>query len=153
MIAGYFDPARDTPWPIVPTAVSVDAMSRRPATVKFVLDTGAMRTCLHPIDARALGFTPAQLAAPGLSARTIPLSGVGGGFDYFVVEARLGLLHRDEGRWRIIDTQLLIAPLRPETQSLPSLLGWDVLQYFRIDLDWAERRVALHERLGPGPDS
>ena len=28
--------------------------------------------------------------------------------------------------------------------SLPSLLGWDILQHFRLELDWATRHIALH---------
>jgi hypothetical protein len=42
-----------------------------------------------------------------------------------------------------MEGEIDIAELRPDNQMLPSILGWDVLQYFRLVVDWPSRQVTL----------
>jgi hypothetical protein len=37
----------------------------------------------------------------------------------------------------------IVAPLTEASETLPSVLGWDVLQRFRVTLDWQNRHIAL----------
>ena len=39
--------------------------------------------------------------------------------------------------------QIEIARLDTENRQIPSLLGWDVLQHFKLTLDWPGRAITL----------
>jgi hypothetical protein len=56
----------------------------------------------------------------------------------------LSLWHQDQQRWERLQQDIRIAPLLPQTQRLPSLLGWDVLRHFRLVLDHSAGSVEVH---------
>jgi hypothetical protein len=49
----------------------------------------------------------------------------------------------DDGHLQTIDGHVCIVQPTPTNHDIPSLLGWDVLRRFRIELDYIEGRVAL----------
>lgn len=108
--------------------------------VDFLVDTGADRTCVNYRDAALMGLFPEILRG---SERTYA-AGVGGGARYFREDARLEFLSADDdGQSDEQSVRLLIADLSDRPQAMPSLLGWDVLNLYRMVYSPAERRLEL----------
>ena len=97
--------------------------------IDFLLDTGADVTCIHPGDLRPLGietrFVPAGSA--------IEASGIGGGGRYF--EEIAVLQFEDETETRYYAINLYIAEPNQEMEGLPSVLGRDVVNRWRMIYD------------------
>lgn len=68
--------------------------------------------------------------------------GVGGVATYFVVPCEYGFLHED-GQLQYIAGEIRIAQLTPGNETLPSLLGRDVLAHFRLTVVLASGEVTL----------
>lgn len=113
-------------------------------TATFLLDTGASHTILHPAQAVAVGFTLDHLQTPQPWDREA-VSGVGGDVTNYVLPAGYGFYFPD-GSTKMLRGAIRVAPLTPQSVSLPSLLGWDVLQHFRVVTDWAADEVSLTDR-------
>lgn len=143
MITGFFDSAFPWPVPKVQAGLFIDGITTKLVSVGFLLDTGASSTCLHPLDAvTSVGISTARLALPGNWTRTESRSGVGGSATYYVVPVTYAFLHHDR-RLQLLETEISIAQLTVTNRSLPSLLGWDILQHFKVTVDWSERLVSL----------
>ncbi len=143
MIAGRFDPHSRWPVPLVRATVFLPDLTARWAPVEFVLDTGATHTTLHPADAQSvLGIDLAQLDQLESSMERVTAQGIGGSSTYYVVPAEYGFVH-EAGHFQVIRERILVADQSSGNQSLPSVLGWDVLQHFRLELEWARRTVWL----------
>jgi hypothetical protein len=143
VIPGYFDPGYAHPWPRVRVGVLLTDITQDWIVVEFVLDTGASATCLHPSD--ALGVSGIDLTMLTDAARwsvTSTFRGIGGGVSYFTTPAQYGFLH-DDGRLYIVDGTINIAQWTLTNQSLPSLLGWDVLANFSLYANSATGRLEL----------
>ena len=91
----------------------------------LLVDTGASATCLHPADAIRAGI-PFERLGNG-----IDYLGIGGTSAYFREAANL--LFEDESYLRIYRLDLLIAAPTSNNRELPSLLGRDVLNRWRMD--------------------
>lgn len=153
MIAGFFDVARGSgsPVPKVRVGVFVPNVTQAWAAVDFLIDTGAATTCVHPVDATTrLHILTADLNQPLKWARSESYRGIGGSAIYYVVPAHYAFQH-GEGRVQVLHGQLRIAQPRPHNQALESLLGWDLLQHFRLVTDWPSRQIELHEIRLPQP--
>ena len=112
--------------------------------IEFLVDTGASASCLHPRDALdRVGFTSDELVA---LARAAPASrsfvGVTGSAVYAGVPAQYLLVH-DDGQLQAIDADIHIAQPVAINLTIPSILGWDILQHFRIVLDRRTGEVLL----------
>ena len=107
-------------------------------SVLFLLDTGADVTCLHPADAMNVG-----LAFEHLRNR-VSYRGVGGTSPYFVEPAILSFT--DKRQARLYAVQLLIAEPNESNEVLPSLLGRDVINNWRIDYDPMRSRLECRVR-------
>jgi hypothetical protein len=143
VISGFFDPKSTRPVPRVRVTLFLPGISIDPAPVDFLVDTGASTTCLHPRDAvKAMGISAARLLHPDQWPQHRSAAGVGGSSLYYVVPARYAFLHED-GRRDVHLGELAIAQLRHDNLTLPSLLGWDLLQHFRIIAEWASRQITL----------
>ena len=144
MIAGYFDPlSPQWPVPMVRVALYLPRINSQWVFVDFLLDTGASTTSLHPRDALTqVGISAGTLAQPDMWPQRTSHQGIGGSPVYYQEPVTYGLEHTD-GTWQTIPGELAIAQLRPDNLPLPSLLGWDVLQRFRVNLNWADRTVTL----------
>ena len=97
--------------------------------VDFMVDTGADVTCLHPGDLRPLGIETRFL--PEGSA--IEASGIGGSGRYF--EEITVLQFEDEHQMRYYAVNLYIAEPNEDMNSLPSVLGRDVINRWRMMYD------------------
>lgn len=70
--------------------------------------------------------------------------GVGGGATYFRSPAQYGFVHTDATEL-LIESPILIGQWSQPGENLPSLLGWDVLQHFRLEIDGPNKTVSLHQ--------
>ena len=143
MIAGYFHPRFANPLPMVRVGLFLPRITSDWVLVDFLLDTGADTTALHPPDAifRA-GIDRAALHQPGRWPNRGSAGGVGGSSEYYRHPAFYAFQHEDE-HVQTVRANLWIARPSPANDSLESLLGWDILRHFRLELDWARRRIAL----------
>jgi hypothetical protein len=145
VITGQFHPT--VPAPLVSavvTLLNVPNVSQLPRPVPFLIDTGTQRTCVHPLDGARLGLSADLMAPGGTWAPTEPMEGIGGATPYYVVDADLAFWHQNDQRWQHLQVSVRVAPLVPHTEQLASLLGMDILQHFRLVVDWASRTVELH---------
>ena len=139
MISGFFDSEYGLPHVWVRLGIG-GGESR--TLVPFVIDTGATTTALHAHDAlRRLGMDETDLDPRRWPEDRLSLSGgVGGAAPYRVLEAAYEF--RREGRIsQIVTASIELGALN--TEHLPSLLGWDVLRHFRLDLNASRGKVAL----------
>jgi hypothetical protein len=121
-------------------------ISQRWAAIDFLLDTGASTSCVHPQDATArLGIDAIALRTPSLWPRQRGAQGVGGTAIDFITPAHYAL-RRDDGGWDTYQDDLAIARSTSANQTLPSLLGWDILRHYRVVADWQARSVRLETR-------
>jgi hypothetical protein len=144
VIRGIFHPRYTQPIPVIRVDLWLDGFTFTWSPVDFLVDTGSPVTCLSSRDAGRVGIPPFVLADPTRWPRTIRYGGVGGTADYFLAPARYRLVH-DDGRFTHIERMISIAPRQPDSLRHPSLLGWDILADFRLNIDWSQRLVELHE--------
>ncbi len=125
--------------------IYLPGITNRWRPVDFLLDTGASTSCVHPQDATLwLGIDAARLRTPSHWARQRTSHGIGGSSTDFIVPADYAL-QRDDGTWDTYRRDLAIARSTPTNQLLPSLLGWDILQLYRVVIDWSARTVSLED--------
>ena len=93
----------------------------------FLLDTGADRTCLHPRDTNRAGI-PIEELGSAMQSR-----GIGGASPFYREPALLSF--DDQALTRIYVVELLIAQPHEGNEGLPSLLGRDVINQWRIEYD------------------
>lgn len=144
MIRGYFDALYQPPVPIIVVGLILPHRPTAYTPIEFVLDTGASTTCLHPRDAlQRAHFSEAELEE---LARTSPqdrsLTGITGIGEYFVLPVRY-LLGHDDGHLDLLDGELRVARPRPANMNIPSVLGWDILERYRIILGRRTGEVLL----------
>ncbi len=151
MIPCFFDPTTTWPVPRVRAAVYVPGFSKDWGFVDFLVDTGAASTVLHPVDAISVGFDATTLADAALWSNKRDVYGVGGTSVNYVLVAAYAFRH-DNGQWEKFAAEISVAQLTIATQALPSLMGWDILQKYRLEADWASRHVGLHGAT-PAPPS
>ena len=101
--------------------------------VRFLLDTGADRTCLHPRDTRR-----ARMPFDQLGNRIIS-RGIGGSSSYFREPTILAFA--DKPHTRLYDLELFIAEPHESNEKLPSLLGRDVINHWYMQYDPADARL------------
>ena len=107
--------------------------------VRFLVDTGTDSVCLHRRDATSLEIPFDQLGD------TSELLGVGGASPYF---REYALMEFSDGRWtRFYAVHLLIAePRGMSNAALPSLLGREILNQWRMNYDPASGRLEFEVR-------
>ena len=129
------------PW--VRVYLLLPGISTRWRPVGFLLDTGCAESILHPTDAaRRIGSPEDRLQQPSLWLDVSVSMGVGGLATTFRVPAQYGFLD-EAGRVEVVEGQIRIAELTSTSQSLPSLLGWDVLREFELLINQRAGRVRL----------
>jgi hypothetical protein len=144
MIRGFFDLSYRPPLPKVLAGLVLPYRSETLVPIEFVVDTGASVTCLHPRDARQrLRFTSeAFRELPRMTREDHSLTGITGSATYYATSARYVLVD-DQAAPLVIDAEIRIAPPSAGNQELPSILGWDILERFRIVLDRSTGDVLL----------
>ena len=98
------------------------------SNLSFLVDTGADRTMLMPADARQMGLDYSQLT------RRTESVGIGGASLNFVEQATLVFLE-PERFLQVYVIDIRIAAPSLEIMDLPSLLGRDVLDRWRMTYD------------------
>ncbi len=114
--------------------------------VDFLVDTGADRTCIHPMDVRITDI-PSQFAQS--SNKPVPISGLGGSLNYFPVPVSI-LFSSDQGHYLWKGSVLMCdigGFLTDEsTWRLPSLLGRDILDSCLTIIDPTGDSFVMHPR-------
>jgi len=143
VISGYFHPRSAWPVPLVRASLWLPGISERWTTIEFIIDTGAGRTCLHPLDAiTQVGIPMETVGDPSKWTRHETPGGVGGKALYFVVPAHYAFL-KDDGDWHQITGEIYIAHATLANLALPSLLGWDLLRDLPLAANWPTRSITL----------
>ena len=128
MISGSFDRGR----PVVECRFVIPRLSVN-HRLMLLVDTGASASCLHPADAIRAAIPFEELG------NRVDYLGIGGSSAYFRESANL--LFEDDFHLQIYRLDLLIAAPTASNRDLPSLLGRDVLNRWRMDYDPAGRRL------------
>lgn len=139
MISGFFDSRHGFPYVWVRLSIR-NGPSRQ--LVPFIIDTGASTTVVHAHDAEHhLGMTEADLDPRQWPREHLRMSGgIGGTVLYRAMDASCEFL-QDDGTSLAIDATIDLGAF--DTGGLPSLLGWDLLRRFRIEMDAIRGTVTL----------
>lgn len=133
MIRGYFANARGRTRPFVDGTLSFPRAANRRLALRFMIDTGADRTVLSPIDALLLGSALASLP-PGPA-----IGGVGGRVSTLITDAMLSMAGFSA-------SLILTIPVPdPVIPPVPTILGRDVLSRFALFIEERTARVLLLE--------
>ena len=128
MFRGSFDRGR----PVVECRLVIPRLSVN-HRLMLLVDTVGSASCLHPADAIRAG-----IPFDGLGNR-VGYLGIGGSSAYFRESANLPC--KDDSYLRIYRLDPLIAVPTENNRDLPSLLGRDVLNRWRMDYHPAEGRL------------
>ena len=138
MIRGYFATIRTRRRPVVDAVFHFPTLDDRSLQARLLVDTGADRTVLAPLDAtrlvRELGIDLAALTAGA------PSRGVGGLWSTRTIEAVLTL----DSIAMPLSLTILEPPPGP-LSPIPSLLGRDILSCFALFMEERTSRVLLLE--------
>ena len=129
MILGEFD---DRGRPYVTSRLIIPRLQINEGLL-LLLDTGADRTCLHPRDAVRIRMPFGQLADKQTSR------GVGGRSSYFREQAIIAF--RDRPQLRLYAIELLVAEPQEDNDTLPSLLGRDIINQWYMQYDPTNTRL------------
>ena len=102
--------------------------------VDFLVDTGSDCTILHPADAALIGVEYKNLKG------AVPAKGTTGISSNYQ-ESGLLLFLEENGRIPVYRVRILIAPRTEDNYDLPSLLGRDVLDKWRMLYDPNRNRL------------
>jgi len=119
------------PYPTLTGVVLIPRLGKVRLT-EFLVDTGADSTTLHPLDARQMGIRFHQHFAG------VPMGatwGIGGSSGYWEETAEVQFLHDDLTNWDTLTLPIHIAQPTRDNSTFPSLLGRDVLQWYRVICD------------------
>ncbi len=138
MISGYFSAQWGCPFVWARLTVS----GRPPQPVPFLIDTGSVTSIVHATDARTrLNLAMSELEpAAWPPEEVVRRRGVAGVALSLPLDAAFDFVHEDGATETITET-IELGGLGSE--GLPSLLGWDVLRHFRLDLNASRGSVAL----------
>ena len=134
MIVGYFDTRGR---PCVEPGLSIPRL-RIVQRVQFLVDTGAVTTCLHTPDAIRGNIPFGQLRDKRM------FRGIGGSSEYFGESAILSF--EDPPATRLYRVDLFIAGPDDRNQGLPSLLGRDVINHWYMEYDPSLSRLEFAVR-------
>jgi hypothetical protein len=145
VISGYFDSRSSRPVPRVRVAIYIPGITAEWKVIDFLVDTGAMMSCVHPSDATlVLGIDSLQLQDPSRWGKHRPAQGIGGGSLDFLMPAAFAMLQDNRAGVDLFEQEIAIAQSLPGVNDeLPSLLGWDILERYRLLADWGRRELKL----------
>ena len=111
----------------------------------FLIDTGSSTSIVHAKDARTRLNLATGVMEPAAwtPEETVRRRGVAGVALSRLIEATFEFTHDDRSLQAIAETIELGAV---DSQQLPSLMGWDLLRRFRIEVDRGAGTVTLVPR-------
>jgi len=146
VITGYFGGKYASRHPFVRVSIHLPGITADYVPIDFLIDTGASNTCLHPQDSLGkIVMDPAVLRNPGHHFKRRRVVGIGGAVTYLIHEAHY-LFHHDDGTVALALTYgqtVDIAPITGAMQPVHSLLGMDLLRYFKIRMDHTSNQIIL----------
>ncbi len=110
---------------------------------RFLVDTGADRSLIVPGDYESHRYVFDDFR----SAQDVDLRGFGGSLHAKLVLAKL-ILVDESGKHTQLGLEIEVAGPAPEIRGLPSVMGRDVIDNFRLIIDRSVSLVALDERAG-----
>jgi hypothetical protein len=131
MIRGRF--GNTTSRPYIEGRISLPRLGKH-SNISFLIDTGADTTVLSPIDAKKLGINYSKLLHPEDSV------GIGGTNRCFREDALVAFAG-DNRVLFVHKIRLAILEPKPAIASIPSLLGRDILNKWRITYDRPGNRI------------
>lgn len=138
-LSGHFRDTGNRTWkPYIKARVEVPRLSVR-GSVDFLIDTGADKTTLHPMEKRTIGMQHADLDA----TKQNTYNGIGGAVVYSLEDVVLHFKKAD--RSLSVAVGPLASNLFVEAQNLriPSLLGRDVLDQGSLVSDFISNQLYL----------
>ncbi len=126
-LTGQFRDAPMYPYPSMEGRIAIISLGIA-IRVSFLLDTGAEITLLMPKDAQAAG-----MEIENLTPTRDLVSSVGG--DTRLYRADTSIMFSDEASLYVYRTELAIAEPGEHNRGLPSLLGRDILNRWRLRYD------------------
>ncbi len=138
MIVGFFN---SSDRPIVRSRLYFPRF-RRWVEVAFLLDTGAVSTCLNFRDSLNMRVSPEDMAGNA----PVTLHGLGGSVEYYVENAYLFFRNGDGPKDVVGYTLDLPFTHDRRTSSLPSLLGQDIWSRWNIECDYLAGRLHCSPR-------
>jgi hypothetical protein len=138
MIRGYFSTQGSRRRPFIDAVLQFPTLNDRSLDVKLLVDTGADRTILSPLDARRLArrFALDLITLP----IGVPSTGVGGQSGTRTLEAVLIL-----DTFSLLTLLTILDPPPGPMPRIPSLLGRDILSHFALFVEERTNRVLLLE--------
>jgi len=128
---------------VVQVQIHLPGITLSPVPINFLVDSGNTTTCIHPRDARGqLQIDKGMLASSQLWPDVRVAHGIGGSSMSYVHPAVYSFVH-DDGQLQQIHAEIEVAQPTPANERFPSLLGWDIMRFFRIELDYVGLRVTL----------
>ena len=104
--------------------------------VQFLVDTGCSVTTLHPLDSLDMDVDFGRMTQAGL------VMGVGGNEPQFTEDAEISFIHG--AQIVTYNMPIDIAPVLPHNRILPSLLGMDIIQHWRMVCDVQASELEFH---------
>ena len=105
--------------------------------IDFMVDTGATFTCIHPKDVLLLGLTY------DLLKNKICVESGGGTVERRKVQAALSFRDSDDATVYGYDIPILVANPDDVGDELPSVLGQDILEHWRMVHDRSHNELAF----------
>ena len=115
--------------------LSLPGLGLKDVLVSFLVDTGAGRCIIGPLDVERLGIDRSRLRGDE------GVFGVGGSETYYQEEGYLGFTAEDEGVIHYYAVNMLISKKMPERRAeplmpreVPSLIGMELIEQWRVYL-------------------
>lgn len=139
MISGFFkNDAGYINAHIISTSLGIDE------TIEFLVDSGASRTTLLDKDAIFLGLDYSNLKKHNQN-----VSGIGGSVETFIIDDATLILGSEQIHLSVFIVRHALGNLNKEDKikilRIPSLLGRDVINRFRLVFDKQENKIFLED--------
>ncbi len=133
MSRGYIE--RRQPW--IDLWIDIPSFVTKSVLFSFLIDTGSTRTLLQPRDTLQTGIEPRALFP---DPRTVAVPGFGGSIGLLTTVANVRFDDRSD---RPLTVPIGIVEPTAAAWNLPSVLGMDFLQHFRLLISVTEQLVEL----------
>ena len=136
MIPGYFQDENSILRPFVDLTLEFPIANNQSLRIAFLVDTGADRTLLSPVDGvRLRGELGIDILGLPFGS---PIGGIGGHLETRMIDATI-----DIGEQPISTTLSLVEPPPGQFPTMPSLLGRDIIYQLALFMEHRTDRLLL----------